>query len=114
MKNVKSLGDIRQILISKNGNPEIVKIVKKYFNEHDPVYYQIVKYHWYEIHTKANAMYFFQISLKEYEEIKYKIYVDVMDLIADYYINRQKQFKNLKKVTDLVTYKKKDTKKAKR
>jgi hypothetical protein len=114
MKNVKSLGDIRQILISKKGNPEIVKIVKKYFNEHDPVYYQIVKNCSAEVSTNANAKYFFQISLKKYDEIKYKIYVDVMDLIADYYINREKQFKNLKKVTDLVTYKKKDTKKVKK
>ena len=53
MKNIKSLGDIRQILISKSGNPEIVKIVRKYFNEHDPVYYQIVKYHWYQIGTNS-------------------------------------------------------------
>lgn len=106
MENIKSLGDIRQILISKKGNPEIVKIVIKYFNEHDPVYYQIVKYHWYEIHTKSNAMYFFQIGLKEYEEIKYRIYVDIMDLIADYYINRKKKFNDLNNVTDLVTYRK--------
>lgn len=88
-----------------------MKIVRKYFNEHDPVYYKIVKSCSAEVSTNANTKYFFQIILKEYEKIKYKIYVDVMDLIADYYINRQNQFKNLKKVTDLVTYKKKDTKK---
>lgn len=110
MININSLSDIRPILISRKGNSEIVKLVRKYFDEHDPVYYQIVKYHWYEIHTKANAMYFFQISLKEYEEIKYKIYVDIMNLVVDYYIAREKQFKNLKKVTDFVTYTKKDIK----
>ena len=36
-----------------------------------------------------------------------------MELIAGLLYNREKQFKNLKKVTDLVTYKKKDIKKLK-
>lgn len=114
MINICSLGDIRPILISKKGNPEIVKIVGKYFNEHDPVYYQIVKNCSAEVRTNANAKYFFQISLKEYEEIKYKIYVDVMDLVQDYYITRKKKYDGIKKVSDLVTYKKKDTKKLKK
>lgn len=114
MINICNLSDIRPILISKKGNPEIVKIVRKYFNEHDPVYYEIVKNCSAEVKTNINAKYFFQISLKEYEEIKYKIIVDIMNLVTDYYINRKKKFKSLKKITDLVTYKKKDTKKVKK
>lgn len=106
MKNIKSLSDIRPILISKKGNPEIVKIVSKYFAKQAPVYYQIVKNCSVEIRTNSQAKNSFQISLKEYEEIKYKIYVDIMDLIADYYISRKKKFNDLRNVTDLVTYKK--------
>ncbi|AJH02123.1 hypothetical protein LF65_05615 [Clostridium beijerinckii] len=110
MINICNLSDIRPILISKKGNPEIVKIVRKYFNERDPVYYEIVKNCSAEVKTNANAKYFFKISLKEYEDIKYKIVVDIMNLVVDYYIGREKQFKNLKKVTDFVTYTKKDIK----
>ena len=83
-----------------------MKIVREYFNEHDPVYYEIVKNCSAEVKTNANAKYFFQISLKEYKEIKYKIVVDIMDLIQDYYITRDKKFEKVKNVTDLVTYKK--------
>lgn len=110
MINICNLSDIRPILISKKGNPEIVKIVREYFNEHDPVYYEIVKNCSAEVKTNTNAKYFFQISLKEYENIKYKIVVDIMNLVVDYYIAREKQFKNLKRVTDFVTYTKKDIK----
>jgi len=91
-----------------------VKIVREYFNEHDPVYYEIVKNCSAEVKTNANAKYFFQIRLKEYEDIKYKIVVDIMNLVQDYYIVREKEFKNIRNVADLVTYKKKDVKKLKK
>lgn len=110
MININNLGDIRPILISGKGNPEIVKLVRQYFNKYDLVYYQIVKNCSAEVRTNGNAKYFFQIGLKEYEDIKYKIVVDIMNLVVDYYIAREKQFKNLKKVTDFVTYTKKDIK----
>ena len=106
MINIKSLSDIRPMLISGKGNPEIVKLVRKYFDNKPPVYREIVKYYWYEIYSNKNAKYFFQISLKEYEDIKYKIFVDVMDLVQDYYIARKKKYDGIKKVSDMVTYKK--------
>lgn len=114
MINITNLGDIRPILISGKGNPEIVKLVRKYFNDKPPVYRGIVKYYWYEIHTNNNAKYFFQISLKEYEDIKYKIFIDVMNLVQDYYIARKKKYSGIKKVSDLITYKKRDTKNLKK
>lgn len=111
MININNLGDICPILISKKGNPEIVKIVKKYFDEHDPVYYQFVKWHWYD---KRQAKCHFNVTAKEYEDIKYKIVVDIMNLVQDYYIARKKKYDGIKKISDLVTYKKKSSTKLKK
>ena len=105
MIKIKRLSDIQGILLFKKANPEIVRLVQGYFLEKDRVYYKIVKFFWYEIDTDYKAKLHFGISLKEYREIKYRIIVDITDLIQDYYIAREKRFKTYKNVIDLVTYK---------